>query len=123
MTIARINLTSVIHFFFLDLMSAGVSASRYAYMGGFNGTSNLEAGRQFAIPCKGTLAHSYVQSHQGFQDIGDPRLRLPDGNMCPDFLALVGFFKSKWLFYLFLFQIKVDFELVLTDATLHPGHG
>mmetsp|Transcript_8827 Transcript_8827/g.32339 ORF Transcript_8827/g.32339 Transcript_8827/m.32339 type:complete len:457 (-) Transcript_8827:676-2046(-) len=67
----------------------GVSASRYAYMGGFNGTSNLEAGRQFAIPCKGTLAHSYVQSHQGFQDIGDPRLRLPDGNMCPDFLALV----------------------------------
>eukprot|EP00740_Mantoniella_antarctica_P005254 CAMPEP_0181357196 /NCGR_PEP_ID=MMETSP1106-20121128/4822_1 /TAXON_ID=81844 /ORGANISM="Mantoniella antarctica, Strain SL-175" /LENGTH=531 /DNA_ID=CAMNT_0023470023 /DNA_START=58 /DNA_END=1653 /DNA_ORIENTATION=+ len=67
----------------------GVSASRYAYLGGFDGTSNLEAGRQFGIPCKGTHAHSYVQSHRGFEDVGDSRLKLLDGTACPDFIALV----------------------------------
>eukprot|EP00227_Mantoniella_beaufortii_P017634 CAMPEP_0197585630 /NCGR_PEP_ID=MMETSP1326-20131121/7869_1 /TAXON_ID=1155430 /ORGANISM="Genus nov. species nov., Strain RCC2288" /LENGTH=531 /DNA_ID=CAMNT_0043150161 /DNA_START=439 /DNA_END=2034 /DNA_ORIENTATION=+ len=67
----------------------GVSASRYAYLGGFDATSNLEAGRQFGIPCKGTHAHSYVQSHQGFQDIHDPRMKLLDGSTCPDFVSLV----------------------------------
>jgi len=67
----------------------GVSASRYAYLGGFDATSNLEAGRQFGIPCKGTHAHSYVQAHMGFEDINDPTLKLPDGGLCPDFVALV----------------------------------
>jgi nicotinate phosphoribosyltransferase len=68
---------------------AGVSASRYAYLGGFDGTSNLEAGRQFGIPCKGTHAHSFVQAHIGFEDIADSTLNLPDGGLCPDFIKLV----------------------------------
>jgi hypothetical protein len=37
----------------------GVSASRYAYLGGFDGTSNLEAGRQFGIPVKGRVVCSF----------------------------------------------------------------
>jgi hypothetical protein len=37
----------------------------------------------------GTHAHSYVQSHRGFQDVGDPRLKKPDGSSCADFVALV----------------------------------
>ncbi len=40
----------------------GLSASRAAYVGGCVATSNLEAGRRFGIPVRGTHAHSWVQA-------------------------------------------------------------
>jgi nicotinate phosphoribosyltransferase len=42
---------------------AGLLSARASYLAGFSGTATLEAGRQFAIPVYGTMAHSYVQAH------------------------------------------------------------
>jgi nicotinate phosphoribosyltransferase len=51
---------------------AGVLAARAAYVAGCTGTSNVEAGRRFAIPVYGTLAHSFLMAYQdeekGFRD-------------------------------------------------------
>ncbi len=39
---------------------AGLVGARAAYLGGCEGTSNLEAGRRFGIPVYGTMAHSWT---------------------------------------------------------------
>ena len=43
---------------------AAVAASRAAYIAGFNGTSNLEAGRKYGIPTMGTSAHAFTLVHK-----------------------------------------------------------
>jgi nicotinate phosphoribosyltransferase len=40
-----------------------VAAARAAYIAGFNGTSNLEAGRRYRIPTIGTAAHAFTLVH------------------------------------------------------------
>lgn len=44
--------------------AGGYHASRAAIIGGFEATSNVRAGRDYAIPVSGTMAHSFVQSFE-----------------------------------------------------------
>lgn len=44
-------------------MDAAIWGTRAAYIAGFNGTSNVEAGKLFGIPVMGTHAHAFVQAH------------------------------------------------------------
>ena len=42
---------------------AGLLAARASYLAGFAGTATVLAGREFAIPIVGTMAHSFIQAH------------------------------------------------------------
>ena len=42
---------------------AAVAAARAAWIAGFAGTSNLEAGRRYDLPTVGTAAHAFVLAH------------------------------------------------------------
>ena len=41
----------------------------YLFLVGFDGTSNVLAGKMFGIPLKGTNAHSMIMSYAGMADL------------------------------------------------------
>jgi len=47
---------------------SAVGAARAAYIAGFEATSNLEAGRSFGIPTRGTAAHSFTLVHDSEEE-------------------------------------------------------
>lgn len=65
-----------------------LSASRYVYNSGFDGTSNMKAGEIFGIPMMGTHAHSLVQSFKDLNDLTDRKLIGKDGKD-HDFMSMV----------------------------------
>lgn len=50
-----------------------MTASKYSFLGGFNGTSNVYAGYLYGIPINGTHAHSFVMSFASEDDIKDQK--------------------------------------------------
>ncbi len=59
---------------------AGLFSARASYIAGFVGAANVLAGERYGIPVVGTMAHSFVQTHdseiQAFEDFARAR---PDG--------------------------------------------
>ena len=49
-------------------IDAGMKAARAAYIAGFRSTSNVMAGKLYGIPVAGTMAHSFVSSHEDEAD-------------------------------------------------------
>jgi nicotinate phosphoribosyltransferase len=74
----------------------GISASKYCYLGGFDATSNVDAGRRFGIPVKGTHSHAFVSSFMGFDDIIERSLPYAEGGkICEDFVHLTQLWLSR----------------------------
>ena len=40
----------------------GLSASAYAFLGGFEGTSNMKASQIYQMRCLGTMSHAFITS-------------------------------------------------------------
>lgn len=66
-----------------------MTASRYAYMGGFDATSNVAAGLHFGISPRGTHAHSMVSAYSSLDELPS---RLLDG---VDIVALALKYRAK----------------------------
>ncbi|XP_058062423.1 nicotinate phosphoribosyltransferase isoform X2 [Anopheles bellator] len=66
----------------------GLSASKYSYIGGFDGTSNVLAGKLFNIPVKGTHAHAYITSFTGIDELKTRILQHKESGASRDLLEL-----------------------------------
>lgn len=78
------------------------------FTGGFDGTSNVLAGKLFNIPVKGTHAHAYITSFTSFSELRSQTLTPKDGGEPRDLLQLA----VKWRT-----ELVPSFKVVGTEAS------
>ncbi|NXU82093.1 PNCB phosphoribosyltransferase, partial [Oreotrochilus melanogaster] len=65
-----------------------LSASKYSYIGGFDSTSNILAGKLYGIPVRGTVAHSFIMSFTSLEEVQPRELSPLAGGQPVDLVAL-----------------------------------
>ena len=80
---------------------AGIKVARASYIAGFNGTSNVLAGKLYKIPLAGTMAHSFVMSFR--QEIDS-------------FLAYSSIFPAKTILLVDTYDTKKGIENAITTG-------